>query len=436
MNQTAKDLLKSFEKPDPEVETRIREGIESNRKGFAEIQITGGDGKPVPRATVRYRLKRHGYHFGCNLFMLDQFPEAEKNAAYEKAFSELFNLAVLPFYWSDFEQTDGAPRFGRNSAPVYRRPPPERCLDYCKEHGITPKGHPLLWHQFWPGWLQGDIRALKARVERRFSEIAARFGTDIPIWDVANEAQTVFGKMPIPGHVDFAFRLAERYFTGCTLTYNDDRLWWNHQGDYSPVYLLVKNLQLQGRRVDALGFQYHMFDWVLPESQQFMNPRHLLSVLDQYTKLGIPVNLSEISLISRRDLGDGDEFQSRVLENLYRVWFSHRATNGAIWWNLVDGTAAGAPLGSEDGENRLRAGLLNYDLTPKKAYVTLKRLLQKEWHTEGVLEYEAGAPNQFRGFHGEYEIRMESPAGNLTTTLHLGEGRANVWNVKLGSRMR
>lgn len=431
MTPEARNLLKHFTAPDAEVEHRISTGIEANRKGFGAIRLLDRDGAPVPRATVRLTLQRHAYNFGCNLFMLDQFPDPGRNRAYRERFAEIFNLAVVPLYWSDLEPSDGAPRFAADSPPIYRRPPVDLCLDYCAARGIAPKGHPLLWHQFWPAWLSGSQSAVRQRIARRFSEIATRYADRIAIWDVANEAQTCNGTMPIDAHVDYAFELAGRMFPGATLTYNDDRKWWDLQGDYSPVYLLMRHLQDRGLAVNALGFQYHMFAGLLNQADQFMNPRHLLRVLDQYAKLGVPINLSEISIISRRDLGDGDAFQAEVVERLYRLWFSHAATDGAIWWNLVDGTAAFAPLGSEDGENSLRGGLLNYDLSDKKAFTVLKRLITREWTTDTTLSYEAGAGNVFRGFHGTYQARIETARGVTTHSFDLRPGSANVVTLRL-----
>lgn len=431
MIPTGDELLKHFRKQDKAVEARIAEGIQSHRTGFATLALVDSKGKPVAKARVRARLKRHEYHFGCNLFMLEQFDSAEKNEAYGEMFRSAFNLAVLPFYWSDLEPEDGKPRFALSSKPIYRRPPPDLCLDYCEKHGITPKGHPLMWHQFWPSWLTGSPKEIEHRVARRFHEIAERYSHRIRLWDVANEAQTVFKPFPIESHVDFAFDLAGRLFPGSTLTYNDDRKWWDLHGDYSPVYLLMRHLQQKGLKVSALGFQYHMFEGLYPEAEKFMDPRHLFRVLDQYAKLAVPINLSEISISSRRDLGDSDAFQAEALEHLYRLWFSHPATNGLIWWNLVDGTAAFAPPGSEEGENKLRAGLLNYDLSPKKAFETLKRLTTKEWATDVSFDYEAGAANQFRGFYGDYEIEIESPHGKVTRPLRFAKGRGDIFQLSI-----
>lgn len=120
--------------------------------------------------------------------MINQFREAEKNAAHDAMFSNLFNLAVVPFYWSDLEVEDGKPRFDKNSPHVYRRPNTDECLDFCDRYGIVPKGHPLMWHAFIPEWLAADDAILKLRWEQRVREIAQRYGDRIRNWDVVNEA--------------------------------------------------------------------------------------------------------------------------------------------------------------------------------------------------------------------------------------------------------
>ncbi len=54
--------------------------------------------------------------------MLDQFSSPEQNKAYREMFTALFNIATLPFYWSDLEPEQGRPRFAKDSPNIYRRP--------------------------------------------------------------------------------------------------------------------------------------------------------------------------------------------------------------------------------------------------------------------------------------------------------------------------
>ena len=438
MNEYAQNLCQRLLKEDAEVEFRIKTGTEMYRKGFGRIELQYADGSPVENASLKFKQISHEYLFGCNAFMFNQFPEEEQNRRYEEMFAGLFNEAVVPFYWSDLEVEDGHPRFASGSAPIYRRPPPDEVVAFCKRNAITPKGHPLCWQGYVPEWAPKTYTEMMKRLDRRIREIAERYGNDIPIWDTVNEAQSRhpiqrgFNGPAFPdNHVEEVFRMAERHLPLSTLLYNDDNKWWLNNGDYSPVYLLVKTLQEHGCRVGGLGLQFHMFSWLLDQAKFFLNPRQLYRCLDQYAKLNIPVNFSEVSIISRRDLGDGDAFQEFVTEKLYRLWFSHPATNSIVWWNLVDGTAAYAPLGSEDGENSLRAGLVNYDFSPKPAYRVLERLIKKEWHTETALDYQEEAENVFHGFYGKYQAEIETEDGTFSREIFLSRDSDNMFRIFL-----
>ncbi|MDA3797705.1 MAG: endo-1,4-beta-xylanase [Kiritimatiellae bacterium] len=434
MNEFAKGLLKDFVFDD-EINSRIEAGIEQNRKGFGKIILTDANGDAVEGATIKFKQKKHEFQFGCNAFMFNQFPEAEQNAQYEEVFSDIFNLAVVPFYWADLEPEQGTQRFGSDSKPIYRRPPPDDVLDFCERKNITPKGHPLLWHCFRPDWLSHDQMEMKASITKRFKEISERYADRIKIWDVCNEAQTIaidsFDHQIPDNHVELAFDLAQKYFSTCTKTYNDDRMWYHFSKNYSPVYLLVKSLLERGYKVDALGLQYHMFAGQLQYANKFMNTKYLFNCLDQYGKLGLPINFSEVSIISSRNLGDGDEFQRQVVEKLYKLWFSHAAVNGIIWWNMVDGTAAYAPIGSEEGENSLRAGLVNYDFSLKPAYKALHKLIKEDWQTDETLEYALGAENKFHGFYGEYDVEIETNSGKYHRELKLSKGSINHFKLEV-----
>ena len=115
---------------------RTAAGIENARKGFATVRVVDADGKPVPGAKISVRQKTHDFGYGANIFMLDEFECEEKNRIYREKFAELFNLATVPFYWSDLEPEEGKPRFAKDSPKIYRRPAPDLCVEYCKEKGI------------------------------------------------------------------------------------------------------------------------------------------------------------------------------------------------------------------------------------------------------------------------------------------------------------
>jgi GH35 family endo-1,4-beta-xylanase len=442
MNEKAKIISQNLLNEDNEINYRINSGIENNRKGFAAIELQDKAGNEIKNAEISFRQLSHEYRFGCNAFMLEQFPEKEKNELYEERFADLFNLAVAPFYWRGLEPEDGELRFKKGCKAIDRRPPIDTIVDFCKKHNITPKGHVLCWHNLLPDWLPKNTQEFEIRLEQRIKKIAERYAGIINIWDVANEAMQWnplwkhHAQMP-EKHVEKSFQIAQKYFPETTeLLYNahPNAAWNNYHGDYSLLYLFGRYMQSQSIPIKGLGLQYHLMGEIdRMVSQEWCNTycsqRNILANMDQYGKLNLPLNISEITISANHDLGDGDKFQELMAEKLYKIWFSHSSSNGIIWWNLVDGTAYKDTARGWD-ENVHRAGLLNFDLSPKPAYKALSRLIKEEWNSVGTFKYEFGGINKFQAFYGEYELNIKTNSGSFSHKVHIGKNTDNNFKIE------
>ncbi|OQA84836.1 MAG: Endo-1,4-beta-xylanase precursor [Lentisphaerae bacterium ADurb.Bin242] len=412
-------MTRNLFRDNPSLEKRIATGIEQNRKGDFLFKLVDRTGIPVPNATVRYNLLRHEFKFGCNAFLLDAFDSDEKNELHDRIFADTFNLAVLPFYWKDLEPEKGQYRYSADSPKIYRRPPPDRVLEFCRQHHITPKGHVLCWHLFLPEWLEKDPETIRIELERRIRSLAERYGDSIRIWDVVNEAVGYDGKIPMPqDFVRLAFELANRYFPKhCKLMYNDNN--WSYSAENTPLYRLLRRLRSEGCRLDGLGLQYHMFAHGTAAenlANDMLDPEYVLKVLDLDASVGVPIDISEVTILGSDELKDGESAQTQMLDRLYRLWFSHPAIKSIIYWNLADDCTFVRPGWNE---NIFKGGLLRQDLSPKKAFITLQNLLRKEWHSAGTLEYSDETVNTFHGFYGEYELEIQGPHGHCVKTVHL-----------------
>ena len=107
-------LLKPFEQEKEYMERRVAEGVEA-RKADARLKVLHRDGTPVSGAHIQASQTKHAFLHGANVFMLDEMETPEKNLAYREDFARVFNLATLPFYWSDLEPRPGALRFTKDS---------------------------------------------------------------------------------------------------------------------------------------------------------------------------------------------------------------------------------------------------------------------------------------------------------------------------------
>ena len=447
-------VLKYFEEQKETVEKRIESGIELYRKGDLEINFVSD--KELPENIVIHAEQvNHEFEFGANLFMLDEFETEEKNKIYREKFSEVFNLATLPFYWNSIEPKKGEYRFEKNSPRIYRRPSIDLCLEYCKKNNIKPKAHCLNYDYMRPNWLySATIEEHKKALENHFKVLAERYADVIPSWEVTNETFNVtFAKRAFldknysqfyrqKDFNEWSFRMADRYFPNNRLIINDHldfgcmrSLHGEFFGQRSPYYMEIERMQQFGvNHLDSIGFQYHCF--FEPEREKELsitryNPEHIFDVLDTYQKLGKKLQITEMTLSAFTDKAEDEEVQAILLEKLYSVYFSHPAMESIIYWNLVDGYASGGNIGEMSlGENKYYGGLCRFDMSEKPAYKVLKNLINNVWHTK----VEVTAKNhkaRFRGFYGDYKLKIFADGKEVQIDYNLSSQKTNVLTVKL-----
>lgn len=237
---------------------RCAADIEQFRKGLFELIIYDGGKRVDVDAAVQVCMTDIDFNFGANIFMLNQYDTDEQNRRYEEKFTEIFNSAAVPLYWEGTEPSRGELRYARETAnDVYRRPPADVVVDFCRENGIRMKGHPLFWHEFIPGWLMDYTwDELKFVIEKRFREISERYADQVERFDVVNEPSRIYdvymrdrsGRAPYLVPADdycvWLFRLAEQYFPSNTLILNDTvgAVFHEFRGKYSGFYLNIKDL--------------------------------------------------------------------------------------------------------------------------------------------------------------------------------------------------
>ncbi len=413
----------------PEVQQRIQMGIETNRMGWLTLNFVDAQGKPLNHVQVDLKQITHDFKFGSDIFYLNGSSSPEINRRYKEAFVSLFNFATAPFYWSDLEPKPGVLRFGINSPFVARRPPPDAVVAFCKKHGIAIKGHNLIWHAWYPKWLPKNQAQVTELMRERFRQIASRYGKSIRYWDVVNEPLHRPINVILPkDYVYTAMQEAGRDFPADdTLMVNETTsLWTDFHWEESPFYLLVQSLLLRKARIDALGLQFHIFSWQKYKdllAGTFMTPEQLFRVIDQYSRLGLPLLISEIT-IPTLSTPQGEEEQATVVRNLYRLWFSCRNMEAITWWNLADGTAY-------PRENRWKGGLLHKDMSPKPSFHVLYDLIHKQWSTSVQRNSGNSSEMMIHGFYGEFSLTASHAGKTVTETIHLrktGEGVSDSVN--------
>jgi GH35 family endo-1,4-beta-xylanase len=385
---------------DDDLLARARERIAQHRQAAAVVAVRDGRGRPVPGATVRVEQLRHQFLFGCNFFNFEALPTTDQEDHYRQRFAALMNYATLGFYWPGYEPERGLPLYDYT----------DRVLDWTGPHGITCKGHPLVWDFADPKWLPRDFAEIRALSHGRVRDCITRFKDRIHFWDVVNEP-TALGRFgtrlgewaqslgPVP-YVKEHLQVARAAAPDATLLVNDYRT--------DPPYYRILDALRDDRRLmfDAIGVQSHMHAGTWPLAR-------IWDVCDTYARLGRPIHFTETTVVStlqrsgektwQPTSAEGEARQADYVPKFYTMLFGHPAVDAITWWDFSDYHAwMGAP-----------AGLVRADMSPKPAYDRLRALVRGEWWTNTSGRTNASGEFTLRAFHGTHRITVESPVGHV-----------------------
>ena len=412
--ETAKDPLSA-----DEVDARIQK----HRTSQVTLTVTDAAGKPLAGAPVQVKQVRHQFLSGCNIFLLKPGDTSAEQQAYQQRFEALLNYATLPFYWGQFERQQGQPDTARLRAMA----------EWCSSHGITPKGHTLVYHTVVPRWLAGKTpEEVAPLMLGRIRRDVADFAGLIDIWDVVNEAvnmpyyqvdrnplaQTV-RKMGRIGLIKESFAAARAAGPRATLVLNDYDTSYQYEG-------LVEECLEAGTPIDVIGIQSHMHGG-------YWGARKVWDACEKFARFGKPLHFTEVTIHSgeqRENMptagfpdwattAEGEARQAAQVAEFYRTLFSHPSVRAVTWWDFSDkGAWPAAP-----------AGLLRKDMSAKPAYDALLKLVKGEWRTGPLdLKTDAEGKVRFRGFLGTYAVEA---AGMHATADVMQAGEAALM-VKVG----
>ena len=392
--------------------------IEQYRKGEAKLIIKMPDGTPLPSgSSVRFELKNHAFHFGASVtqaWNLHQDPDFEQ---YLKYTSDLFNYSTHGFYWGWHEKKEGAFRLSEAVA---------KTLHWAEIHSMTIKGHPIIWHNAAPWWLKKKLDL--EEVDRLISAHALRLVKDYPQveeWDVYNEVPGAYKpfveKHSVTQWLDYKGGPVKAVGGLLDIIRNaapDKRYINNHFNHKEPLFKeLIQGLKDADKKMDAIGIQTHMHT-----ESQLMSEEDLWEMFQEYSKYGMPIHLTEVTIPSSRlfknykemkrvkdavkqairgkqtwpvveSTSELEQFQADYLHDFYTLAFSHPSVEAIVWWSMTDRREWRAAAG----------GLLNHAMEPKPAYHILSYLIKDKWHTDVRVLSKDGGLTSFRGFYGTYE---------------------------------
>lgn len=425
--------------------SRAKANIEKYRKGDAQLQFVDAAGKPVRNVSVTVNQVSQDFLFGNVVFELARFGTKEpyKVDLYKERFKALFNFAVLPYYWANYEPKPGMPEWKRN----------QEAIDWCRANGITTKGHPLGWTSpsGTPKWLlQLSPKAAQEVYKARIINNVVGYKGHIDIWDVVNEpVNTVPWETALSDTAntnDFRYDV-KNVAIDTIVPWVERSFKWAHEANPDGTYILneyftlaipkvrerfyalLSELRKRNTPISGIGIQGH------EPREMWFSPVEVYKTLDLYSEFGLPIHITELIPQSSGKAITGwragetwtETAQAEFAGQFYTLAFGYPSVASISWWGLSDRS-----IWLKSG------GLLDAEYNPKPVYNTLLKLIKEDWMTKNLSLQSGKAGSRtagkvaFRGFYGNYEVVVTKPDGSRQTlSLHLKEKGQNQWTFTL-----
>ena len=416
------------------------ERIEKYRKGNVELEIYLPDGTLLPKGSlVEIELQNHAFNFGISL--------TQMHAIYDEPFRDnmlnyvdhLFNYNTIGFYWSANEREKGKWELNQNY---------QFGLDWALENNKTVRGHPLLWHNSTPRWINSetrDVDEIHKDILRHVRFLLSNY-PQIDEWDLYNEAPSVTEIRDYIGQNHGVARwMDSRGGQGPVVKMLSDELQAiqpqakgliNHfQHEHEDYHELISYCIDNDIPIKSIGIQAHM-----QEDSNIWSEEVMWNLLEDYSKYDIPIDLTEVTICSCETVADWKEmrawqdsikearragkekpkrqtsskyekYQAEYAHDFYTLAFSHPAVKTIVLWALSDkGSWREFPAGVFDDKGK-----------PKPIYHTLNKLIKNKWHThaKGKIIVEGQVP--VRGFYGTYLLKIKHQNKSYTTSFDLIE---------------
>lgn len=386
--------------------------IDQYRKGDLTIEVADTQGKPVPGAEVKVRMKQHAFIFGTAISAgafagrwKATTPEDVKN--YRDISLRYFNSYTLEndLKWPMFE-----------SARAKQWQEVKDCMQFYAGHGKRIRGHVLVWPSLFrtpepiKTRVATDNSLLGSTVRDHVAEEAALFAPWVNDWDVTNETQVNRDYMDRLGPEAMVewYKAAHTASPKSMLTFNEPGFGADGMelGSF-PEKLLgdkcrgwVDYLIQQGAPLDSLGCQAHG-GRVGREFAGKTGPEGLWRYYDElFTRYGKKLQYTELD-VNIGDPADPDQlaYQADMLRDSMIIAFAHPAFIGITQWGFW------AP--SHYAPN---AALWTKEWQPTPAGQAYLDLVYKRWWTDAQVKTDAAGKCSIRGFFGDYEVSVGGKA--------------------------
>jgi endo-1,4-beta-xylanase len=224
-------------------------------------------------------------------------------------------------------------------------------MNFAEGRGMRMRGHPLVWHERNPPWLEDTVRTRRdpRLLTGYVAALARRYRNRMHSLDVVNEALVppdegatgwrpsfwldVFG----PTYLDLAFHAAQGVDPAALLVYNDagcEQDTPGHDQFRKHVLELLDGLLKRGVPVQGMGLQGH-----LAAFGPKVNQRKLRAFLDEIAARKLAILVTELDVDDDggpRDAAIRDRAVADEARRFLDVALDNPATRTVLTWGLTD----------------------------------------------------------------------------------------------------
>jgi len=357
--------------------------IEAIRTAPIKIKVNDKNGKPITGATVQVKMIQSDFIWGTSVNEALLANELPNSANFKKNLLAFFNTAVIE---NGFK---GATWQGKPQ----RRDETMRAFNWVEQQGMRQRGHNLVW----PAWkfnaklvketAQKDTAAFRKLIEEDIRGKILAIKGRVIAWDVINELLHEREFLPyLPKDIpEQWYKLAKELDPNAQLFMNEYGM-LNSIASPANIknYLdTISRLRNSGAPIEAIGIQGHV-------GRQPRNPAQVISDLDLFKPIGLPVQITEFDI----NMTD-EQLQADYTRDFLIACYSHPAVTGFTIWGFW-----------EDAHWKPDAAMFKKDWTEKPNAAVWREWVAEKWKTNiNAITNNQGAIDS-RGHLGKYEITV------------------------------
>lgn len=205
----------------------------------------------------------------------------------------------------------------------------DQTVKFAEKHHMTLIGHCLVWHSQPPKWMftdkEGKFVSREVLIDRMYhhiTNVVTRYKGKVLGWDVVNEVimddgsfrESPYYKIIGPDYIELAFKFAHAADPDAELYLNDYSM--AKPAKREAYVKLIKHLQAQGCRLDAIGMQSH-------NGKDYPDYVEYEKSLEAYAATGIKVQMTETDvnmLPNPEGFGGADISQNYELQKKFNPY--------------------------------------------------------------------------------------------------------------------